>query len=321
MKDYNELLSLIEGRLRDTVPAKEPASLYTPVSYTLEGGGKRLRPVLLLAACEAVGGDAEAAVNQAAAIEMFHNFTLLHDDVMDCADMRRGRATVHRRWDERQAILSGDAMLTMATALLIDGCPSGCLSDALALFNATAMEIYEGQQLDLDFEDRSDVTVEEYLEMIRLKTSVLLGCSAAMGALIGGAGYQTVKAFYRFGVSMGLAFQLQDDLLDTYGDPIVFGKEIGGDILNDKKTWLRITAMAEDTTGIIAAETATPSAGPRKIERVREVYSSLRLPERCRDLIDIYTGEAIAALNSVEMTRSAREFFSSLADGARHRTH
>ena len=321
MKDYNQLLSLIESRLRDSVPSKEPASLYLPVSYTLDGGGKRLRPVILLAACEAVGGDAETAVNQAAAIEMFHDFTLRHDDVMDRADMRRGRATVHRRWDERQAILSGDAMLTMATALLIKGCPQGCMTDALELFNATAMEIYEGQQLDLDFESRHEVTVDEYLEMIRLKTSVLLGCSAAMGALVGGAPYPTVKAFYRYGVSLGMAFQLQDDLLDTYGDPIVFGKEIGGDIINDKKTWLRITAMAEDTTGVIEAETTAPSPDPQKIERVREVYSSLPLPERCRDLIDRYTVDAIAALNHIEMPRSARDFFSSLADGARNRTH
>ncbi len=320
MKDYQALLSLIEGRLKEAVPSR-PASLFAPVTYTLEGGGKRLRPMLLLAACRAVGGDPASAVNQAAAIEMFHNFTLLHDDVMDRADMRRGRATVHRRWDERQAILSGDAMLTLATKLLIDGCPRECMTDALELFNATAQEVYEGQQLDLDFEARADVSVDEYMEMIRLKTSVLLGCAAALGALVGGASYNVVKAFYTFGVRLGLAFQLQDDLLDTYGDPIVFGKEIGGDILNDKKTWLRITAMAEDSSGIIAAETQAPSPAPRKIERVREVYTALRLPERCRRLIDRFTDEAIEALAPVEMPRSARDFFQSVADGARNRTH
>lgn len=312
---------MAENRLKECVPAKDPDTLYQPVRYTLEGGGKRLRPVLLLAACEAVGGTASQAVNQAAAIEMFHNFTLLHDDVMDRADMRRGRATVHRRYDERRAILSGDAMLTMATALLADGCPTPLLPKALRLFNRTAMEIYEGQQLDLDFETRSDVTIDEYLRMIRLKTSVLLGCACAMGAIMGGADTETVLAFYRYGERLGLAFQLQDDLLDTYGDPIVFGKEIGGDILNDKKTWLRITAMAEDTSGVIEAETASPSPAAEKIERVRAVYDSLGLADRCRKLIDRYTDEAVAALDTAAMTQSARDFFSSLADSSRTRNH
>lgn len=321
MHDFHDYLSMVENRLRESVPAKEPDTLYQPVRYTLEGGGKRLRPVLLLAACEAVGGKASQAINQAAAIEMFHNFTLLHDDVMDRADMRRGRATVHRRYDERRAILSGDAMLTMATELLAEDCPDTLLPKALKLFNRTAIEIYEGQQLDLDFETRSDVTVDEYLQMIRLKTSVLLGCACAMGALMGGASADTVIAFYRYGERLGLAFQLQDDLLDTYGDPIVFGKEIGGDIVNDKKTWLRITAMAEDTTGILEAETASPSPAAEKIERVRGVYDTLGLADRCRALIDRYTDNAMAALDKAPMTQTARDFFTTLADSSRTRNH
>ncbi|MCM1029243.1 MAG: polyprenyl synthetase family protein [Pseudoflavonifractor sp.] len=319
MKDYNAYLLLIEARLRECAAAKDPDTLRLPIRYTLEGGGKRLRPILMMASCEAAGRPADQILNQAAAIEMFHNFTLLHDDVMDRADMRRGRATVHRRWDERQAILSGDAMLTMATQLLADGCPPQLLSDALALFNATAMEVYDGQQLDMEFETRQDVTIDEYMRMIRLKTSVLLGCAAAMGALLAEAARPVVKAFYQFGVNLGMAFQLQDDLLDTYGDPIVFGKEIGGDIVNDKKTWLRITAMTEDTSGIISAETTSPT--PDKIERVRAVYTSLSLPERCRELIDRYTDAAIAALAPVAIPRSALDFFTALADSARTRTH
>lgn len=321
MQDFNAYLSLIENRLKSSVPVKEPDRLYQPIRYTLEGGGKRLRPVLLLAACEAVGGNAEAALNQAAAIEMFHNFTLLHDDVMDHADMRRGRATVHRRYDERRAILSGDTMLTMATQLLADGCPDALLPRALRLFNATAIGIYEGQQLDLDFESRDDVTVDEYIDMIRLKTSVLLGCACALGALMGGADDSRIRAFYRYGESLGLAFQLQDDLLDTYGDPIVFGKEIGGDIVNDKKTWLRINAMAEDTSGVIAAETEHPSEASEKIARVTAVYDSLDLAARCRDLIERYVNDAIACLDTIAMTQSARDFFASLALSTRTRNH
>ncbi|MDE7238014.1 MAG: polyprenyl synthetase family protein, partial [Paramuribaculum sp.] len=299
MQDFHAYLSIIENRLKSSAPVKEPDRLYQPIRYTLEGGGKRLRPVLLLAACEAVGGDADSAVNQAAAIEMFHNFTLLHDDVMDRADMRRGRATVHRRFDERRAILSGDTMLTMATQLLAEGCPDALLPRALRLFNATAIGIYEGQQLDLDFESRDDVTVDEYINMIRLKTSVLLGCACALGALMGGADDSRIRAFYRYGEALGLAFQLQDDLLDTYGDPIVFGKEIGGDIINDKKTWLRITAMAEDTSGIIAAETEHPSEPAEKIARVTGVYDSLGLAGRCRELVERYVNDAIACLDSI----------------------
>ncbi len=319
MREYAAYLSLIENRLKECASPKDPDSLYLPIRYTLEGGGKRLRPILLLAACDAAGAPAENAINQAAAIEMFHNFTLLHDDVMDRADMRRGRATVHVRFDERRAILSGDTMLTLATSLLADGCPSALLPDALALFNATAIQIYEGQQYDLDFESRDDVTVDEYLMMIRIKTSVLLGAACALGALMAGATRDIIKAFYRYGERLGLAFQLQDDLLDTYGDPIVFGKEIGGDILNDKKTWLRITAMAEDTSGVIDAETTAPS--PDKIERVKAVYDRLDLAARCRSLIDRYTDEAIEALASTPISRSARDFFSELALSARTRNH
>lgn len=321
MRDYADYLSLIETRLKECASPKDPDSLYLPIRYTLEGGGKRLRPVLLLAACEAVGGNPESALNQAVAIEMFHNFTLLHDDLMDHADMRRGRATVHRRFDERQAILSGDTMLTLATQLLATDCPAPLLAPALSIFNSTAIEIYEGQQYDLDFESRDDVTVDEYLVMIRLKTSVLLGAACALGALMGGADRQLLKAFYRYGERLGLAFQLQDDLLDTYGDPIVFGKEIGGDIINDKKTWLRITAMAEDRSGVIEKETTSPSPAPVKIARVKEVYDSLDLARRCDDLIDRYIGEAEDAICHIPMTRSASDFFVGLARSTRSRTH
>lgn len=319
MQTFADYLTIVETRVKELAPPKDPDSLYLPIRYTLEGGGKRIRPVLLLAACEAVGGRAEDAISQAAAIEMFHNFTLLHDDVMDRADMRRGRPTVHRRFDERRAILSGDAMLTMASQLMATDCPPAFLRPILHLFNATAMEIYEGQQLDLDFESRTDVSVDEYMRMIRLKTSVLIGAACAIGAIMGGADDATVKALYLYGERLGLAFQLRDDFLDTFGDPIVFGKEIGGDIINDKKTWLRIMALREDTTGVIASETDSPSPAPEKIERVKAVYSALGLDSRCADLIDRYTDEAISCLAS--LPRSARDFFADLARSAGSRNN
>lgn len=321
MLSQSDYQSLIEAEISHLAPKKHPDSLYEPIRYTLSGGGKRLRPVLVLSVCEALGGVAANAMNQALALEMFHNFTLLHDDVMDKADMRRGRVTVHRRWDDRTAILSGDAMLTLASQQMMEQCDEDLLGPVLRLFNDTAMKIYEGQQLDLDFENRMDVTVEEYLDMIRLKTSVLLGCACALGAIMARADRQDVEAFYRYGEALGLAFQLQDDLLDTFGDPIVFGKEIGGDIANDKKTWLLIKSLSDDTTGVVRQEILHPSETAEKIDRVKQVYLSLGLPEKCRSLIDLYVEKAITELNSVKLSHPARDFFVQLADRTRTRTH
>ena len=183
------------------------------------------------------------------------------------------------------------------------------------------MEVYEGQQYDMDFESRTDVTVDEYLEMIRLKTSVLLGCACRMGALMANAPEADAKAMYDYGVLLGLAFQLQDDWLDTYGDPIVFGKEIGGDIINDKKTWLLITALQEDTEGVLQREMTAPSAPDEKISRVKEVYDRLGLSRRCHELVDLYVGRAIAALDKAGITPAARDFFTAIAEKSRTRTH
>lgn len=321
MQTFSEYTGLIEQTLKNIHYPSVPAGLYEPIAYTLEGGGKRLRPALTLAVCEAFGCSVSAAVNQAVAIELFHNFTLLHDDVMDRADMRRGRPTVHVRWNDRTAILSGDAMLTMANILVRRGCDDRKAGEASALLDRTAMEVYEGQQFDMDFEDRSDVTVDEYIEMIRLKTSVLIGCACRMGALMAGAPKECAKAMYAYGERLGLAFQLQDDYLDTYGDPIVFGKEIGGDILNDKKTWLLITALNEDAEGVLAQEISTPSSPAEKIRRVREVYDRLDLDRRCHELIDRYVNEAIAMLDHVGLTPAAKEFFIDIAERSRTRTH
>jgi len=312
MKEYNEYLQIVTDAISNLRLPGHPSGLYDPIRYTLNCGGKRLRPVLALAACEAFGKEAMTAIHQAIAIEMFHNFTLLHDDVMDKAEVRRGRPTVHVKWNEETAILSGDAMLTTANMLLAVKCGER-LPQALELFNGTAMNIYEGQQYDMDFDSRTDVTVEEYMEMIRLKTSVLLGCACGMGALMADAPFETQVRFFDFGVNLGLAFQLQDDYLDTYGDPETFGKSIGGDILNDKKTWLLIMAMNEDKSGRIKSMLGTTDDPESKIKAVRSIYDELDLPQRIHELISAYIDTAIKCLDHLELAPEARSFFMDLA--------
>lgn len=316
-KDY--FSEIIESAIAEIDYGNGPKGLFLPVEYTLEGGGKRLRPMLLLATCEALGGKAESAINQALGIEMFHNFTLLHDDVMDKAEVRRGRPTVHRRWNEAVAILSGDAMLTLATQLVVKGSGEK-LSAVLDLFNQTAMEVYGGQQYDMEFESRRDVSIEEYVEMIRLKTSVLLACACKLGALMAGASEKDADAMYRYGEQLGLAFQLQDDNLDTYGDPALFGKEIGGDIVNEKKTWLWINAMNREPERLqrVLDQKLTDYL---KIHEVRKIYDDLGLKEEAQALIENYAEKAICALKEVEMSPNAQEFFVSLARKSAARSH
>lgn len=321
MRDYNFYSALADDAIRSLDLDRSPRGLYEPIRYTLDGGGKRMRPVLTLAAADAVGAEPEDVVSQAIGVEMFHNFTLLHDDVMDRADMRRGRPTVHVRWNEQTAILSGDAMLTLATQL-VSRCKPEVLPAVLDLFNRTAMEIYEGQQLDMDFERRLDVTEDEYIEMIRLKTSVLLGCAARMGVVAAQGPDDVADALYDYGVKMGLAFQLRDDVLDTYGDPIVFGKRVGGDIINDKKTWLLITALRDDKTGTL--EGIITSGYPQdedKVTAVRKIYDDLDVRTRCEALIERYTREAIDIIDRSAITAAARDFFITLANTANKRTH
>ena len=309
---------------RISYPATAPG-LYAPISYTLDGGGKRLRPVLLLAVFAAVSGRAvEEAMPQALAVEMFHNFTLLHDDVMDDADIRRGRPAVHRRWNASVAILSGDAMLTLSSQLLAQ-CPRHILPEALGLFNTTAMEVYQGQQLDLEFQDMHSVSEADYLEMIRLKTSVLLACACALGAMAADSDNAVRKAFYEYGLNLGLAFQMRDDWLDTYGDPAVFGKQIGGDILNRKKTWL-YTKACEDVDAAKALDAAyagykADGDEEKLIAAVREIYDSLELGERLVSQAANYAADARRNIACIEMDERAREFFNSLADKAATRDH
>lgn len=300
----------------------KPATLFDPIRYALSVGGKRIRPLLVLMATDLFGKELESSLGPAIGIEIFHNFTLLHDDLMDNSDIRRGKPTVHRKYGTNSAILSGDAMLIesyryMATA------PPAILPELLALFTKTAMEVCQGQQLDMDFEKRSDVTESEYLEMIRLKTAVLLGCALKMGAMIGGATSQDAELFYDFGINIGLAFQLKDDLLDVYGDPRTFGKNIGGDIVCNKKTYLLIKALKtsrgsqhEELQRWIAA---TQFDREEKIASVKNIYNDLNLRAISENLIEKYYLAALDALSSILISDERKKELVSLAENLMYR--
>lgn len=313
MRTIEEYIRLAEKAVGSITLPKRPAGLYEPITYGLSNGGKRLRPALLLAACEAAGKDCTAALSQAAAIEMFHNFTLLHDDVMDNADLRRGKPTVCRKWDNNTAILSGDTMLTLATQLLVEGVAPDKAARLLDIFNRAAIGVYEGQQYDMEFESRNDVTEEEYIDMIRLKTSVLLGCAAQLGAEIGDAEEQQGMALYGFAMNLGIAFQLQDDWLDVYGDPAVFGKATGGDIMNNKKTFLLIKAMelaeGNDKKNLqywLDIKDADPE---KKISAVTAIYDSLGIGDICQKSVEKHNAEALRCLGKSGLTAEAAGFF------------
>lgn len=318
MFDLNEYRKMANDEIAAIPYPATPKGLYEPISYTMDLGGKRLRPALVMMACEALGGDINKALKAAVGLELFHNFTLLHDDVMDKADVRRGKPTVHRRWNENTAILSGDAMLTMATQYVAQVEPS-VLPAVMELFNRTAMEIYEGQQYDMDFEVRNNVTVEEYIEMIRLKTSVLLGCACKMGAIIAGASEANAQALYDTGVYMGLAFQLQDDVLDVWGDEATFGKAIGGDIMNNKKTFLLIGAMqkaqGDDANELRRWLNDEYALRSEKVAAVTALYERLGMREAADEAIKRYNDMALEALSKVEMNEDARESFVKFIEG------
>ena len=243
MKTADELLTQVNAFL-DALPyERTPKSLYEPIRYVLSMGGKRIRPVLMLLGYNLYKEDTDKILMNAIALETYHNYTLLHDDLMDQADLRRGHETVHKKWDANTAILSGDSMLVLAYERMAQ-CDSRHLADVLRLFTTTALEIGEGQQYDMEFETREDVREEEYIEMIRLKTSVLLACALKIGAILADAPAEDADSLYKFGEQIGLAFQLQDDYLDVYGDSKVFGKKIGGDITSNKKTFMLINAFS-----------------------------------------------------------------------------
>ena len=302
MLNSNDVLTLVNDYLAHIQYDRKPESLYEPIKYVLSLGGKRIRPSLLLLAYNLYKDDPEKMLPIACALETYHNYTLLHDDLMDNADLRRGHMTVHKRWDANTAILSGDSMLVLAFNQMLQ-CEQEKLSDILKLFTVTALEIGEGQQYDMDFENRNDVTEEEYIEMIRLKTSVLLACATKMGAILAGAGKSDTERLYAFGEKLGLAFQLQDDFLDVYGDTKVFGKAIGGDILSNKKTYMLINALAladERQRETLQNWLLMPNPDPQeKIAAVTELYNEIGINELATEKIKFYFNECLKELDEV----------------------
>ncbi len=289
---------------------REPQTIYDPVRYVLSLGGKRIRPVLMLLAYNMYKDNPEHILMPACALETYHNYTLLHDDLMDNADVRRGKPTVHRKWNANAAILSGDTMQVLAYQRLAQ-CDEDKLPELLHLFTETALQIGEGQQYDMEFETRDDVTEEEYIEMIRLKTSVLLACATKMGALLADASKQDTQQLYRFGELVGLAFQLQDDLLDVYGDPQVFGKAIGGDITSNKKTYMLINAFlhANDKQRAELTHWTTVNDFDRqeKIEAVTRLYNEIGIRELCEKKINTYFQESLECLESIPLPAERKE--------------
>ena len=301
----SELLENFNSHIAGLQFTRTPKGLYAPVEYVLSMGGKRIRPVLMLMAYNLYQEDVTRIYAPATGIEVYHNYTLLHDDLMDCADRRRGKETVHKVWNDNTAILSGDAMLVLAYQFMAE-CPSAFLKEVMDLFSLTALEICEGQQMDMEFEQRNDVAAEEYLEMIRLKTAVLLAASLKIGAL-----------------HVGVAFQLKDDFLDVYGNPKVFGKNIGGDILCNKKTYMLIKALehadVEQRSQLnrwINAETFQPA---EKIAAVTELYDRIGVKEICENKMSEYSNRAMESLAAVGIAEEKKEELRKIIENLMHR--
>ena len=297
-----DILTLVNNYLDNIPYTRKPETLYEPIRYVLSLGGKRIRPVLMLMSYNLYKDDADTILPTACGLETYHNYTLLHDDLMDNADMRRGHATVHKKWDANTAILSGDSMLVLSYQRIAQ-CAPQYLPQILDLFTTTALEIGEGQQYDMEFETRDDVCEAEYIEMIRLKTSGLLACAMKMGAIQAGASVADQDALYRYGESLGLAFQLQDDYLDVYGDPSVFGKNIGGDITSNKKTFMLINALlraeGQDKAELEAWIARKDFDRQEKVEAVTHLYTKLGIDRLARERIEYYTREALSCLDAV----------------------
>ncbi|WP_455587728.1 polyprenyl synthetase family protein [Bacteroides sp.] len=306
----SQLLDKINTHVSELQFVRTPKGLYEPIEYVLSLGGKRIRPVLMLMAYNLYKDDVSRIYGPATGIEVYHNYTLLHDDLMDRADIRRGKATVHKVWNDNTAILSGDAMLVLAYQYMAD-CPPEYLKKVMDVFSLTALEICEGQQMDMEFEQRSDVEEEEYIEMIRLKTAVLLAGSLKIGAILGGASSEDAERLYDFGVQIGVAFQLQDDLLDVYGDPAVFGKKIGGDILCNKKTYMLIKALERadkeqfaELNNWLTTETFDPE---KKIGAVTAIYNQSGIKAICENKMREYYTRAMESLDAISVAEEKKK--------------
>tara|TARA_B100000767_G_C19731803_1_gene522055 strand:- start:108 stop:1079 length:972 start_codon:yes stop_codon:yes gene_type:complete len=289
---------------------REPKNLYEPIDYIIQLSGKRIRPILTLMASDILSGAYRKAFPAALAIEVFHNFTLVHDDIMDDAPLRRGKKTVHEKWDLNRGILSGDAMLILAYQYFESYTPE-IFQKLAILFSKTALEVCDGQQLDIDFETRNDVTIEEYINMIRLKTSVLVAAALKMGAIVAESSEQNANLLYEYGVNLGLAFQLQDDYLDTFGDPETFGKQVGGDIIENKKTYLYLKAMElsdeEDKQKLEFFYKQKLEDNSIKIDEIRRIFERCDIPSLIQKLIHEYTEAAFDLLKNMNISELNRQ--------------
>lgn len=295
------------AHLQEKINVVEPQNLYNPIEYILDLGGKRLRPILVLMGATAFGGDYKKGLDAALAVEVFHNFTLLHDDIMDAAPLRRGKDTVHEKWDVNTAILSGDAMLILSYQLL-DSYEGNSYKKLMQLFTKTALEVCEGQQYDMDFETRDNVSVDEYIKMIGLKTSVLVAAALQMGAIVADASEEESKKIYEFGLNLGIAFQLQDDYLDAYGDAATFGKQVGGDIMENKKTYLYIEALKNASPEIkeelLEWYEQTLEDNTEKVARVKELFKLVGSDTLTRNTIQNYTDKAFSVLDTLSISEA-----------------
>jgi len=314
MFKLQEYTSFIEDHLDEIETPATPADLYDPFRYLLSIGGKRIRPILTLLGAELFGMPKEDAISQALSVEVFHNFTLVHDDIMDEAPLRRNMPTVHEKWNTNVAVLSGDVMLIKAYQILCKADPK-FLPEILELFNNTAIEVCEGQQLDMDFEARENVTIAEYIEMIRLKTSVLLGAALNLGAIVAGASKEDKKHLFSFGQNIGIAFQIQDDILDLYADPEKFGKQVGGDVISNKKTILHLTAVSNSTKEQreILKQLQAEKNIELKINRTRQLFDQLKAKEQCKERMDAYYEQAKQDLAKISTSDASKQNLLELA--------
>lgn len=323
MQHFPQILSYITEKEKEIFDFNHsPRNLYEPIEYILSLGGKKIRPALALMSFNLFSDKLDEAVYQALAIEVYHNFTLMHDDLMDKALLRRGKTVVHEKWDANTAILSGDAMLVYAYQLL-EKTPANLLPDILRLFSQTAMEVFKGQQYDMEFETRLDISKEDYLMMIRLKTAVLLACALKAGAVLGNASDEDANLLYDFGINLGLSFQLKDDLLDVYGDTEKFGKNIGGDILCNKKTFLLITALEnageKQKAELINWMQLETFDKEEKIRRFVAIYDETRAKSFCEQEIDKFYKKAIDALSQVSVMEEKKQPLLLLAESLMQR--
>jgi geranylgeranyl diphosphate synthase type II len=315
MRDLAVYSTLLENEINQLDFPKTPSNLYDPLRYFMQLGGKRMRPMLTLLGAELFGLQKEAVINAALSVEVFHNFTLIHDDIMDEAPLRRAKETVHTKWNQNIAILSGDVLFVKAYQLLAKQDPKH-LAELLHVFNRTAQEVCEGQQMDMDFESRSDVRIEEYVEMIRLKTSVLLGCALELGAIVAEANADDRQHLYDFGQHLGIAFQIQDDILDLYADPEKFGKQVGGDVISNKKTLLNLKAkeLANSAQRELLSQLETEQDLILKVSKTRDLFSDIGAREACEVEMKKHYDFAMNSLKQINVADQNKLSLIALAD-------